>query len=153
MNQIDQIQTVTINNIPLRITNYTIWSGGWEASVWLAITPAPGKVLGVRSMSFNDPGWTHFLRWEAPDERQKMQTVAEDYFKIQMNGNPYWRDNIILVMGWKNGGIPIALQRINITVDVEIPQSFREMADTLGLNRPFESAEPRRLELRRPLGA
>ncbi len=86
MSSATQTQTIEIPNVPLRITNYTIWSGGWEASVWYAFTTTPGKVIGATVVSFNNPGWTHLLNWGVPVEQEKMQIVANDYFKIHMNG-------------------------------------------------------------------
>lgn len=148
MSPASHTQTITIADVPLRLTNFTIWSGGWEAAVWYAFATAPGKVVGVTSMTFNDPGWTHFLNWGVPVEREKMEIVAHDYFpEIHLNGNPTWHEHIILVFGWKNGGINIAHQRLNITAVVEIPREAREMVDSLRLNRSFGSTEPKRLEL------
>ncbi len=54
-------------------------------------------------------------------------------------------------MGWKNGGIPIAQQTLTIRAVVEIPVSVQKMVQSLGLNRPSESAERKRLELDHPL--
>lgn len=114
-------QTTTLSNVPLRLTEYTHGSGGWEAGVWTARAVAPGRITAVPDYVFPDPAYVHLLKWTVPDQQQKAIIVAKDRFKMNMTGNPDWQDDVVLFVGTQNGDPPN--KKINITVEYQEPHT------------------------------
>lgn len=140
---------ITIHNVPLKFSGSTIYSGGWEMGVWYAYAIAPAKVIDVtpNDVSIHDPAYTRLLYWTNSTEQKTMKLVAQKLFNITMTGNPHWQDSLILVMGAKNGGVPLAQQVLDVRALVEVPRSVQDLVDLHGLSRSFESAPAERLRL------
>jgi hypothetical protein len=114
----------TLPAVPVALTEQTIYSGGWEAGVWTARAVAPGRVTLVTGQTFSDATNMHLLSWTVPVEQQKMKIVANDKFRMAMNGNPDWQDDVVLILGTQNGGPP------NKTMDIKVEYQLPKMSCT-----------------------
>jgi hypothetical protein len=128
----------TLSSVPIRSSEQTIYSGGWEVGVWIARAVAPGKVTLVNNVKFSDPRDMHIMRWTVPDEQNKMQVVAKDMYRVAMTGNPDWQDDVVIVQGTQGGGP--AGKTMDIDVEYQVPRMSCEDIDWKMDGKPQQTA-------------
>jgi hypothetical protein len=133
--------------VPLRASNYTMFSGGDEATVWYAVTIVSGNLVKVTDWVFNNAIGITWGIWDDQVHRRKMQIVASDYFPgFTMNGNPAGGpytgggcpQHIILFIGFKRGGIQMDLATVEITavIETETPQPVPQVVNLVNWSSP-----------------
>jgi hypothetical protein len=114
-------ETKTLPAVPVRLTEHTYGSGGWQSTIWIARVHAPGKVTYVERYDYNDATDMHLLRMDEPSERQSAILVAKEAFNIDMSRDPDWQDDLIFVVGTQKGGAPT--KTIAITAEYKVKQT------------------------------
>ena len=113
-------QTVTLLAVPARLSEYTYGSGGWESTIWTARAIAPGKITAFTNITYNDATNMHLLDWGNPDQARSIAKVAKLVHQMDVSSNPFFQDDVILVVGTQNGGPP---KQATIAVEYHTPIS------------------------------
>lgn len=88
-------------NLDDNLTGITWGSGGYERNVWAVRILAPGRVAYADTRLGGANAW--IFNWQIPEQKGKVQDVANIRFQQGMSRDPDWRDDVIYIIGAKAG--------------------------------------------------
>jgi hypothetical protein len=99
------------------VTAYTYGSDPNEVAIWGSRLIAPGKVTYVE-VKFPKPGWAFMPNLGVPSVAARINQVSGYVFNRPMTKDPYWEDDTIWILGFKNGG---DVRTFNVVVKYKEP--------------------------------